>query len=529
MYSLKSFSFLILIAVVGSGCGSYNFKATPVASTSQSTPATPVTPPVIPPVPPITPPPVPPPTAVIINGAADFPLKTAETAINQNSFPVNTVTAQFQLFDSNGFTVNGIGKSQIKVTDGNQSVSNFTLSSQTVGVNHDADIVVVLDVTTSMDPSIDQVKAKMAGFVAALARSNIKANLCLVMFGETTEQKCTRWVSDDPNTPKNENFDNFMRQVNAITTHGGGNESDENQLPAIESAANDTPWHTGVPRVAILLTDAAFHYAPDNIGEGVGVPTYEHTLAAIENANIQTFIISYPHYGYSQNLKQNPSLAAATGGQFYNLGDVLNNGTDMATIFANIAARISSSYTVTYNIEDNPNLDPELLLSQRNLQISVSDPTIHGNLKMESVVSSLPNGRPKYKNHFPVSVTPIDPSSVSVFENNQPVSGVSVNGTEITINQTPAAGTLIRVDYLHANLKEDLSLVPITFQSTESLSKISVKVNGHDLLPDYFTFGSSPTGKYVLELKDSFFAVSGTDPWDIKKSGHLKVDYSAQK
>src|SRR5207244_3828213 len=122
-------------------------------------------------------------------------------------------------------------------------------------------------------------------------------------------------------------------------------------------------------RVAVMITDAGFHYAPDNIGEGKNVPTYEHTLNIVKDAKLQTFVISVPKPGYSENLKNLPAFPAATNGQFYDLRKVLNGSTDMAEIFNNIAGRINSRYTLTYVIENNPALDPELAFNQRLLNI----------------------------------------------------------------------------------------------------------------------------------------------------------------
>lgn len=469
---------------------------------------------------------IPPPTpeAPSTTGNSVFNLQSTEVNFTQDVFAQNIMSAQFQIVDDFGFTINNLNKNQIVVKENGTPVSQFNLDLQNNNGNKTADIVVVLDVTTSMDPYIDELKRKIGRFVDALSRTNVKARLCLVTFGESTEDMCTRFIEDNPNTGKNENLDDFVNKVSSIITHGGGTQMNENQLRAMIDAAQKTPWGNQAQRVSILITDASFHYAPDNIGEGVNVPTYENTLSTIQNTQMQSFVIAFPSAGYDRPLKGQLSMPRATGGDFYNLGDVVGGLTNMEEIFKSIAAKISQGFVINYVVDHNPNLNPELTLGQRTVTIEITDPLLKGTIKITNISSSLPQGRPKYKNKFKVSDKKIDKASIKVWINNNPVnSNVAVSDEDIEFSQSPDPGSQIKATFLLSNLKENLSYQPSEIKLSFVPKSVEVIANGIKLKSDEFSF-SVVGQKLNLELSEKVFE-SASDKFEIKKRGKLELNY----
>ncbi|MBK9292997.1 MAG: VWA domain-containing protein [Oligoflexia bacterium] len=459
----------------------------------------------------------------LTSGGFNFTLTANQVSFNQDVFATNTISTQFKITDQFGFPVTTLNKNQIKIKENNIEVGQFDLRLDNSGGNKTADIVVVLDVTTSMDPYIDELKRKIGRFVDALSQTNIKARLCLVTFGESTEDKCLSFVEDIPQTSKNENLEDFINKVSSIVTHGGGTEMNENQLLAMEDAATTTPWGNQAQRVAILITDAAFHYAPDNIGEGQNVPTYNRTLSVIQNAQMQSFIISFPTGGYDRPLKGQAAMPRATGGEFYNLGDIVGGLTDMEEIFRNIAAKISQGFIVDYVVDDNPLLNPELNINQRNIAIEIIDPNLRGTLTLQAVISSLPQGRPHYKKRFKISDKKIDAQSLKVFINSQMTQVLSISDTEVEFNQTPTPGSQIFAQYLLSNIKENLNLTPMEVKLNFIPKTVEVFANDKKLNSSEYNFTLNAQ-MLQIELSDKFFEnISHKD--EIKKRDKLELKY----
>lgn len=460
------------------------------------------------------------------SGTTVYSLAMNHFVHQQDVYPQNKITAQFQVLDANNLTINGLGKDRFVVTENGLNVSNFNLSQQNVGIQKDADIVFVLDVTTSMTPYIDKVKQRVRSFVDALAKSNIRSRLCMVQMTDNVEKVCDKWVEDNPATGNNENFDDFMKKLKAISVHDGGSQVDEGQLAAFE-AASQTPWHNGAQRVAILISDAGFHYSPGNADEGNYVPTYPHTLDMIRAAGMQTFIISIFKPGYDRDFGSLPSMTKATGGAFYNISDVLTGKTDMAEIFNNIAGNLLTTYTLDYSVDDNSNLDATLPFAQRNIRIFV-DPTVKGTVKMSSIGSSLPNGHAALPNKFDVSTKEMWLKSVKIKVNgNLVTSGVSFNSHSVLFDKAPAQGSLLDVGYYHSTLRDDLMFNPVVFKSTNNieLKQLEVKANGVVLKNFQFEATLLDAKTLRLELKDTVFDAD-SDPFEIVKRGFLVLDYT---
>ena len=114
-----------------------------------------------------------------------------------------------------------------------------------------ADIVILIDTTGSMSPSIAQLKEKCVAFSAQLARQNLKHRFALIGFGDAEEGK---WLDRHPFRVDAETF---RRDVDSLARFDGG-DLPESALDALEEAL-DLPFDAKSIRRIYLVTDALFH------------------------------------------------------------------------------------------------------------------------------------------------------------------------------------------------------------------------------------------------------------------------------
>lgn len=443
--------------------------------------------------------------------------KTAEQ-FQQDQYDQNTTSIQFRVTQGQN-NINGLKKEDLLLTEGGININNFQLQTNTESIGRKADIIFVIDDTGSMQPYIDALKLRAASFVQTLASSNIKANLCLVTFGDEVHSLCSNFTEDDPNTATNENLNRFLDALSRIDTDGGG-DIPENQLAALIAAAQNTPWHADAQRIAILMTDADFHYSPGYVGDAFNAPTYQTALNSILSTMMMTFAVAPDEPGYSRSFNGLDAFPAASGGGWYDLDDIISGHRNMGDILNSIINQISVMYVAKFVVEDYVGLDPTLELTRRNIQIRLRDSSKPWTVRVSNISSNLPMGHPQYKKDFSLAANLNELSSVVVLVNNTPVTDYSHNGRTVRFTTAPQAGAVIRVEYYKAQLRDNLVLTPITF-TKKSDKTLEVVANGFLLeKTDYeITLVSDET--YLLKLKESLF--DDIDPLRIAHFGSLTI------
>jgi hypothetical protein len=124
-------------------------------------------------------------------------------------------------------------------------------SEKSFSTSDRADIVVLIDTTGSMSPSIAQLKEKCVTFSAQLAKQKLQHRFALIGFGDVEEGK---WIDEHPFTSDAEEF---RREVVSLQRFDGG-DLPESALDALEEAL-DLPFDAGSIRRFYLVTDAQFH------------------------------------------------------------------------------------------------------------------------------------------------------------------------------------------------------------------------------------------------------------------------------
>lgn len=114
-----------------------------------------------------------------------------------------------------------------------------------------ADIVVLIDTTGSMSPSLEQLQEKCGRFSEQLTRQALPHRFALIGFGDTGDGK---WLDKHEFTT---DVAKFREQVAAISRYDGG-DLPESALDALEVALN-LPFEEHAMRRIYLVTDATFH------------------------------------------------------------------------------------------------------------------------------------------------------------------------------------------------------------------------------------------------------------------------------
>ncbi len=145
-----------------------------------------------------------------------------------------------------------------------------------------ADLVVLIDTTGSMDPSIAALKEKCITFSERLSSQALKHRLALVGFGDRREEA---WLDRSPFTA---DVREFQAAVGAVKRFDGGDLS-ESALDAIETAL-ELPFHEGSLRRMFLVTDAPYH-EPSRSGA-----TAEKLAARLAEERVVLDVFSRPQF-----------------------------------------------------------------------------------------------------------------------------------------------------------------------------------------------------------------------------------------
>ncbi len=116
------------------------------------------------------------------------------------------------------------------------------------------DIVFILDITSSMQVTIDGCKSSIAAFTVALQNKKADVRYGVVGFGDIPSEQVAL-----PLPATSIQVSNFLNGVAVV----GGNDSAENPLDSIIYAYNNFTWRSDAQKVFIVLTDQVIHQRGD--------------------------------------------------------------------------------------------------------------------------------------------------------------------------------------------------------------------------------------------------------------------------
>ncbi|MFN7453191.1 MAG: vWA domain-containing protein [Pseudobdellovibrionaceae bacterium] len=452
---------------------------------------------------------------------AEFQMKPVEEFFEQDLLTENKTSLILQVLDSRGFSVPGLKAQDFKLTENSVDVSKFQVSSSSVNLGQRADIVFVFDHTSSMEGSINDAKNKVKEFVEKLRAKNIQALLCLVTFKDKTTKKCDRIVEDNPRTPTNENLDAFLDELTRLEASGGG-DMDENQLRALIDAASVTPWRANSQRISILVTDAGFHYTPGNEGDAKkDAPRYEEAVVAIRKAQMSVFAVAPDEPGYNSNFQSFPALTQIMGGGYFKYRDLLRGRITMESIFSSIVDQISTQYQIEYISEENPGLDPELPLKDRQIFVTAGNAAF--TVKKISQLSNFPDGRIEGKKKFRLSKEPRRKlGRIFVKVNGVPLTtGFRVERDELVFQKAPPSKSRIELLYDPEDLRDSFQLSSLVLPADLELNTLRVAFNDVTVGFAELRLSRDSEGRLILDPGSIVFSLE--DPYRLFERKGLKI------
>jgi hypothetical protein len=248
--------------------------------------------------------------------------------------------------------------------------------------NEDIDVVLVLDVSSSMGFVLDKLGAEFDKVVAASNKLKDGARFGLVVYVDNAALSTTGDLEGGKVHSKASSLKQAFEYDKSTYTNPNRNPGDgptgpttqnpiceENALDALHVAATDFPWRPSAARVVILATDDTFIENPDNYGDRDGdgktdktsypregnYPakySFDETIAALRSANIRVFSFtplkppglfegcgtgrrtteSEPfRLGWSKPWKGKAPIPEQTGGKNFDLGEVKGGKLSLAT------------------------------------------------------------------------------------------------------------------------------------------------------------------------------------------------------
>ncbi len=153
-----------------------------------------------------------------------------------------------------------------------------------------ADVVFCIDVTGSMEPTIEGVKSHVASFVEGLKeQANLSLDWRVKLMAYRDFKVDGNPVEDHPFV---DNAADFQNQLNAVTAEGGEDEP-ESTLDVIYKAIMDSDWREPVTKVIVVITDATTHPEMQQETVGDGMPTDLNQLVnVLTGEGVYLFLIA---------------------------------------------------------------------------------------------------------------------------------------------------------------------------------------------------------------------------------------------
>lgn len=460
---------------------------------------------------------------------ASSQMKFSSTGLNvaQDQWDDNRTSLSFQVLDSNNETINDLLGVDFIVNENGTDFSEFQLKSNSQQFVQTVDIVIALDVTGSMAPTIESAKSRVINFIRNSRASGYHTRMCLVTFGDYTVQKCDRFYDNDPAKPETlAQVDELISEVTKLRAlvgaeDPGGRTFAENPLSAVIDSSI-APWAPNGQRFMILITDARFLYSPSNQGEiGAKAPFYADALNALAASQMNLFLVAPTAAGYNSTFLGAPSLVTASQGEYFAFDDLVNGRITLDTVLSRIIQRVRTTYNLNFVADLISGLNPGLPMAERNIKIRLKqNPTAQ--VRIINANSNLPDGRPNIKMKWKLSDKEIDLSSLVVKINGLTVtSGFKIVNGELVFQKAPAMGAKIEVSYQFAKIKDSLLFQPMVLGADTDLNGLMIKFNGVKATKKDVQIESTIEGHWTVRPADH--VLSEEDPFEIRKNGGLNI------
>lgn len=459
-----------------------------------------------------------------------FKLGVSQIDFSQPQLESNDTQVSFQVLLQNGSHVTDVKKNEVELFESGRSIPGFQFKSNSKKIEQAVDIVFAVDITGSMEPTIESAKLRLINFVNKSRASGHHTRMCLVTFGDYTVKKCDRFYDNDPADPKTEaQVKELISEISKLKAirginDPGGYDLNENPMRALIDAAG-SPWKEKSERFLIMITDDGFLYSPGNSGDvGPLAPRYTEVLNALQSSQMKVFAATPSLAGYNQRFGGAPGIVEASMGEWFNFNGLINGTITLDTILNRIIDRVQTNYLVEFRIDESMGFDPTIPLASRKIELKLTKGRT-GTVVIQTVQSNLPNGRAAYKKKFKVaSDKRIHKASLKVSVNGaRTKSFVFNNEGEIEFEQAPPALAKIEASYQYESIKDSLNLSAISIRGDqiENEAQLLILLNNIILAKSDYEIVKTLEGDYSIRLLDS--ALDESDPYRIREFEGLEV------
>lgn len=470
----------------------------------------------------------------------EFKFQDSSFKAEQASYDKNAISISFSVTDANGKSVNGLKDNAFQVVENGQKVSPFKLSANTQKFEKLAEIALVVDITKSMGPFIENAKVVLQEFIHTSKERGYKVRFCLSTFGDRVVDRCDRFYDNTDDAQVAELVSNLTKlYAHKGKEDPGGTDIEENSMRALVESTK-AQWTPDAQRFVVLVTDADF-YSTDKendarrakhlayhqgIAEEVA-PTSAEVTQAIQSSGVKVFAVvpsrdakGQAITGYTAPLAGQPDIVKASGGTLYDFNQTVNGKRDaIKGIFENILRNITTTYRIDY-VEEEVGGKPSLKLSERNIEIKTSA----GTVTAKPASSSMPEGRPEYKQAFQLDSREIEPSRLKVTMNGQPVApnAYTLSGGQVTFTKVPPPGAKLEFSFQYRNNADNFRVQPVAVKGRPSADSVRVWLNDRlaRVNVDY-TLDASADGNTNVNFTSAI--LNAQDPFKIAQSQGLRV------
>jgi hypothetical protein len=277
------------------------------------------------------------------------------------------VQLDFGLTDENGNPVGNLRPDNVKVFEDGKEAK--IIDFRGVGQGRPVDIVFVLDVTESMQPYIDAVKANVIEFAQDLQSNSRDYRLGLVTFEDyvVSSYPDCNCAYRDSFTSDVKQFTDWVGTLNA----GGGGDIPEDQLDALAYAAK-FPFRPEAEGIIIIVTDAPPHHDGDGSADSAhdqafwdhhtrGVQVTDQTGTKVADLLKKNGLTLYAVVPPPFIAPEYQEIVDATHGRSYN---IITEEGRFPSLVREIGHSIATEYSLTYRtprpIEDGTNRSVQL-------------------------------------------------------------------------------------------------------------------------------------------------------------------------
>jgi Mg-chelatase subunit ChlD len=215
-----------------------------------------------------------------------------------------------------------------------------------------ADVAFVLDVTSSMQWAIDDLKNGIGKFAESLAKARIDFRLALVTFQDVTNPGEKVEVVQFKGGPFTADAGVFRDEVSRLKASGGG-DIPESSLEGVKAAC-DLPFRKDATKVLLLITDA-----PPKVARfGDPETAVRQTADRVRDANIDavhTVVHRLDQRTYEPLTKAGADKA---GGKYFNLSDVVRGDEGFDAVLTTFGTAVTAA-AIAKNPAGAPRVAPK--------------------------------------------------------------------------------------------------------------------------------------------------------------------------